>query len=152
MECSYTDVFRNFIYANLLLLAADIYFMNISKQNIPMRPPAHLVITKKSYSDPGNHFTVSVPSNWNSTSGYGNQTTGIGTAQEETTSLEDTNLSAGRVGLNFSVYEKTPYCKTAEKPDTTIAGMPAYFNPQHYSWIINTTDSTIVLGYYCFIS
>lgn len=130
----------------VFLLAFIRYFVGTGSHVQPLPTPVQPVF--KTYGDPGNHFTVSIPSQWNTFSDYGNQQTGIGTAHEETTRMEVTNLSSGRVGLNFSVYEKAPDCQTAEKPNTTVAGIPANFNSKTYSWIINTSDSTIVLGYY----
>lgn len=104
--------------------------------------------TLVNYTDPGNHFTVTLPSNWKVKSDYGNEKTGIGTENEQTSRVEFNNLASGYVGLNVTVYEKKPVCNDEQKPNTTFAGLPAYFNQKHYSWIIKTTDSTIVVGYY----
>lgn len=102
----------------------------------------------KTYTDPANHYNISVPEGWVSSSGFGRLRTGMNTNHEESTRTEVTYLKSGNIGLNISVYEKTPECSKIEKPNTTLAGMPAVYDGEHYSWTVNTDKSTIVVGYY----
>jgi hypothetical protein len=135
------------IAAFAILLFSVAILVSIAYPNKPneqqQAPPSTIA-----YIDPANHYVISIPSNWTTTSDYGSQRTGISTTHEERIRTELTNLSSGNVGLNISVYEKAPTCDRAEKPNTTLAGLTARYNPQHYSWTINTSDSTIVIGYY----
>lgn len=128
----------------LLLVSIFNYYLNTKKQNISVQTQE----TKIIFNDKGNHFSVSIPSSWTGKSDYGKQTIGIGTDHEEVTAMEISNVSLGNTGINFSVYEKAPACETVKKPNSKLAGIPAYYNSDQYSWTIYTNDSTLVAGYY----
>ncbi len=136
-----------FITGGIVLLVILLYYKSISTQSNQGTggPRATSFMT---YVDPAKHYEISVPAGWATVSGFGNVKTGIGTDHEATIRSEVSNLFSGEAGLNISVYEGAPNCDKIQKPNTTIAGVPAYFDAGHYAWIINTTNSTIVAGYY----
>lgn len=106
------------------------------------------VVSLKNYNDPDDHFNLSVPEDWTVHSGYGRARTGIGTEHETATRTEITNMFFERKGLNISIYEKAENCKNIIKSNTTLAGLPAYFDSKHYSWTVYTKDAVILVSYY----
>ena len=128
----------------ILALIIIIVYKNVNKGITQEQTQPNTV----SYVDPANHFTVSIPSNWTRTSDFGGKKTGIGTANEQTTRIEVTNISEGNTGINISVVERAANCENAVRPNSKFAGLPAYYDSNHYAWTINTTDSTILVGYY----
>ena len=136
-----------FIAGGIILLVVLLYYKTISDQQ-GQGAQEPVITSMKTFIDPADHFIISIPADWGTTTGNGGLKTGIGTAQEKIVRTEVTNIFSGNAGLNVSVYEETPDCSKILKPNTTVAGMPAYFDALHYAWVINTTNSTIVAGYY----
>lgn len=129
----------------IIIILISFRLSNETNKQIVQEQPTTKTI---SYSDPANYFSLNFPYDWDVSSDYGRQRNGIGTLHEEALRIEYNNVSKGDVGLNISVYEKTPDCEMAERPNSTLAGLPAYFDSRHYSWTFYNTDSTIVIGYY----
>lgn len=141
---------KSFLLFLLILVIAGVLAVILASTNRTAveKQPAPVSPTLRSYTDPGNHFSFTIPADWTTTSDYGGLKTGIGTSRESATRIEYTNLASGSTGVNISVYETPPTCTPEEKPNTTLGGIPAYYYPPHYSYTITTTRSTIVIGYY----
>lgn len=131
----------------VIIIIAIIILILINLKNKPKTQRLNIT-NYKAYNDPANHFNISIPQNWVATSDFGKQKTGINTPNEEVTRTEITNLSSGNIGLTIYIYEKKPKCEWSDKPNTLLAGMPALYDAQHYSWTIDTDKSAIVVGYY----
>src|SRR4051794_25962852 len=61
------------------------------------------------YDDPGNYYSLVIPSSWEVKEGYGSETTGKGTPNEEKHRVEMVSYVSDKddsVGLNIQVYEK----------------------------------------------
>lgn len=127
----------------IIIISVLLYRLNNKPANTPIAES-----TPQTFTDPANHLTLSLPFTWTTNSDFGKQTTGIGTPNEQSNRTEVINLSGGTTGINVYINEKAPTCETAEKPNATLAGFPAAYNDKHYAWTINTTTSTIIIGYY----
>ena len=126
-----------------LLLACSLYVV-ANKKNVEKKTQS----TIKTHADSGHYFTINIPSSWTTKETIGTEKTEIGTPHEKTNELEITNLYNGKgAGVNIQVYKRIPSCKEAKKPNTTIAGLPAFYNASFGIWTINTTEGIYVINY-----
>lgn len=115
-------------------------------QQPKIAPSENQSVSLHTYKDPQNVFTVSVPTNWTTKTSTASSTTGLHSAHPVQQSIQVTQLTKpAEAGLTMQVINGTPTCP-AGKPETTIAGLPAYYNPAIYTWTIPTTTNTILIS------
>lgn len=130
----------------IMVMIIVLYLMLMKGNKIPEETGVN---TTKIYRDPGNYFSIDIPSNWVTDDVVAQETHNIGKADETTTDIETVSMSSeNKMGLNIQVYEKIPTCENAPKPNSTIANLPAYHDQLQNSWLISTTESTVVISYY----
>jgi hypothetical protein len=126
----------------IMIVAAFVQQPKISpvKQNPPM--------VMKTYTDPAKVFSVSVPSTWSTTPSTATSTTGLKTAHPVTQTMQITQFTKpAEMGLTVQVLSGKPTCPLQEKLTTTVAGLPAAFNPAISTYTIPTQTATILVSF-----
>lgn len=127
-----------------IIIISWMFAMNTTKHVAPVQSNA-----MKIYGEANKSFTITAPADWTAQENIGTQKTGIGTNHAVTSKIALVNLaSSTNAGINIQVYEGTPSCDTVQKPNSNIAGMPAFYDALHKTWTIDTVDATYVLSYY----
>lgn len=104
-------------------------------------------ISMKIYKDPDNVYMLSVPSNWQQTKSTATSTTGLKTARAEQHTIQVTQFTKpAEMGVTIQVISGQPSCPLAAKPNSTLAGLPAFYNPANYTWTIPTTTQTVLVS------
>ena len=110
-----------------------------SEQNSP--------VVLKTYSDPGKVFAVSVPSTWNITPSTATSTTGLNTAHPVKQTRQITQFTKpAEMGFTVQVMSGQPSCPLQEKLTTTVAGLPASYDPGTSTYTIPTTTATVLVS------
>jgi hypothetical protein len=125
----------------VMLIISLVRYISAKEASVSQVPAS----TSKIYHDPGNHFTITVPSVWQATENTAINTTGLNTARPITQYSEINTLMSGEVGVTVQVNEEAQVCDSTFMPNTTIAGLPAVYNPTHLSYTIQTTNAQYVL-------
>lgn len=135
------------VMLTLVLISINV---NSHKSTNPQTiPTPSQPVTKIIYNDSDNYLTINIPLNWKRIIDFGSETRGLHTAQPTTTKLEVLSFSSpNKTGINVLVYEGIPSCANIQKSNTTLAGLPAYYDPKHTTWIINTANATYAIIYH----
>ncbi|MGI8419028.1 MAG: hypothetical protein ACR2LN_00105 [Candidatus Levyibacteriota bacterium] len=114
----------------------------------PKAAPAQIQqVVMRTYTDPGKVFSVAVPSTWSITPSSGSSTTGLNSTHPLHQAIQITQFTKpAEMGLTVQVLSGQPACPLAEKPTTTVGGLPASYNPAIYTWSIPTTNTTVLVS------
>ena len=149
--CKENKIVTIIIIILIISLLVEVFTKSVPKHKLSATEQAEQTvtqITQELYKDPDNYFAITIPSSWNKIATYGNETkrTNIG---QKTTKLELSVLSFQKnMGISILTYEGTPSCETVKKPNSKVAGLPAFYDPKQSMWIINTGNATYVITYH----
>jgi hypothetical protein len=135
---------------SFVILFVFVLIRCITREVLPTkapRPAKQEVITER-YSDPGDNFSVDVPSNWATKETTATERHDIGTLHEVTQQIEIISLySPERVGVTIQVYGEKPSCDAARKPNGTFAGLPAFYDSYKNLIILATAEKKFFITY-----
>ena len=104
-------------------------------------------VTMQKYIDPENVYTVSVPSNWTKSNTTATSTTGLKTGHPVQQDIKVTQFTKpAEMGFTVQVISGPPTCPLQNKPNTSLAGLPAFYNPANYTWTISATTATVLVS------
>jgi len=126
----------------VILLIIKLYLSKSSS----IHTSVHKSVTNNEYHDRGNYFHIQIPKNWQTSEDIAQSTTGLHTSKQATHNIEETQLELGHdTGIAINVYEGTSPCPLSQPLTTTIAGLPASYDPILDQWTIPTTQATITV-------
>lgn len=98
------------------------------------------------YTDQGKFFSIQIPRSWTTSADVAQGETGIGTDHMTTQNIEETQLGTNDgFGVAIQAYEGTPACPLSQPLTTTLAGLPASYDPLLNAWTIPTTKALIIV-------
>lgn len=105
-----------------------------------------LLTPRKTYTDPLNVYTISVPQKWTITKSNAQNTVGQNTNHPQTQQIEVTAFYLPKhYGLSIQVIQGKPQCPLPTL-DSKLAGFPAAYDSLAHDWTIPTTTATIQVG------
>jgi hypothetical protein len=136
------------IILSVTAVAASYYLSSRENQTTTQEKKANQNNLRK-YTDPDGYFNVDILSNWTVEKSTGTGTTDIGTVNQKTHIIEYINitLSAYKT-ITIQVYEDEQKCINIKwKNNTTLGGLPAYYDKTLYTWYLETTNAEYIINY-----
>ena len=104
------------------------------------------LVSKKTYTDKMNVYSIAVPKNWTITENQGQNIIDQNTPHPITQQIEIAQLYLpNQYGISVQVMQGVPHCPLPAL-NTSLAGLPAYYDMLGNDWTIPTTTATIQVG------
>ncbi len=133
----------------VVIIGIILTFLLVMKNRQNLQQNSIPISETKTYTDPQRYFTITIPNTWQIQTNTAVAKTGIGTKQPTLHTIEIVTLASGEHGgITAQTYEEKPSCTALLKPNTTLAGLPASYDPVKKIWTLSTQTATFVIGSY----